>query len=208
MSKTSFSRKDHWESIYSKKQMEEVSWYQAIPKVSLDLFKKFKIPKDARILDVGGGDGYLVDRLIDLGYKNISVLDISEKALEKAKMRLGAKASKVTWIVSDITQFETDYSFDAWHDRAVFHFLTSPADVRQYVDLVTRSLSKNGWLFMGTFSTEGPTKCSGLDIQQYSEKSLTDLFKSGFVKKECFLQKHSTPFDSLQEFLFCSFQKK
>lgn len=208
MTGPSFNRKEHWENIYATKRMEEVSWYQKEPKVSLNFFEEYAIPKSAKILDVGGGDSFLVDHLLHLGYTDVSVLDISKKAIEKAKNRLGEKAAKVTWIVSDITNFNTTELYDVWHDRAVFHFLTKSSEVKKYVHLASSSLHKNGFLFMGTFSTDGPTKCSGIEIQQYSEKQLKSTLESRFILKKSFLQNHKTPFDTEQEFLFGLFQKK
>src|SRR6187402_3411524 len=123
-------RKNHWETVYETKTPEQVSWTQEIPKTSLDFINSFNPDKSARIIDIGGGDSNLVDFLLDQGFENISVLDISAKALEKAKLRLGEKAKKVNWIVSDITEFEPQTTFDIWHDRAAFHFLTEDSQIK------------------------------------------------------------------------------
>lgn len=188
--------------------MEEVSWYQARPEVSLKLFQKYKVPYEAKILDVGGGDSFLVDYLLELGYKNLTVVDISEKAIERAKNRLGSRAEDIEWVVSDIVDFTTENSYDVWHDRAAFHFLTTTEEVDRYKGLVEKHVREQGYFFIGTFSEQGPTKCSGIEIQQYSQSQLTALFMDKFDKMECFAQRHQTPFDTIQEFLFCVLQKR
>ncbi|WP_317171947.1 class I SAM-dependent methyltransferase [Empedobacter stercoris] len=162
--------------------------------------------KTAKIIDVGGGESKLVDFLLEEGYENISVLDISANALEKAKKRLGDKAEKVNWIVADITEFEPTEQYDVWHDRAVFHFLTEDNDIKKYQDLVSKAVK--GKMVIGTFSTNGPLKCSGLEIKQNDEISLTSTFAADFEKIECFTIDHITPFDTIQNFIFCSFNKK
>ena len=199
------NRKTHWETVYETKEPNQVSWTQEIPKTSLDFIKDFNLLKNAKIIDVGGGDSKLVDFLLDECYTNITVLDISAKALEKARMRLGKKAESVTWIVSDITEFEPTTKYDLWHDRAAFHFLTSKAEKKKYFEIVEKSVE--GYLILGTFSENGPKKCSGLDIQQYSEESLGSIFENGFQKLRCLTQDHQTPFETVQNFLFCSFKK-
>ena len=163
-------RKDHWENIYQTKQLKDVSWYQPVPQTSLDFLRQFNLPKTAKIIDVGGGDSLLVDYLLELGYTDISVLDISENALERAKERLGDKARLVKWIVSDISTFEPSEQYDFWHDRAVFHFLTKEQDIENYMTVLSKGIQMDGILVMGTFSESGPTKCSGIPIKQYSEK--------------------------------------
>lgn len=196
-------RKNHWETVYETKNPDQVSWTQETPQTSLDFINSFGLDKSAKIIDIGGGDSNLVDHLLAEGYENISVLDISSKALERAKKRLGEKADKVNWIVSDITEFEPEISFDVWHDRATFHFLTSEAQISKYIDTAKKSI--NDYLIIGTFSENGPEKCSGLTIQQYSEDSLTSKFQKGFKKINCINEVHTTPFDTTQNFLFCSF---
>lgn len=196
---------EHWNNVYANKSPDQVSWTQAIPQTSLDFIKSFNIDKHSRIIDVGGGDSRLVDYLLDAGYENITVLDISEKALEKAKNRLGERASKVHWIVSDVTKFNTDETFDVWHDRAAFHFLTTPDQVSAYMN-IARSCVK-GFMTIGTFSTSGPSKCSGLEIKQYDEQLLTKELSNGFDKIRCITEDHVTPFNTIQNFLFCSFRR-
>lgn len=200
------SQKNHWETVYETKEPSQVSWTQELPKTSLDFITSFDLPKNARIIDVGGGDSKLVDFLLEAGFTNITVLDISSKALERAKLRLGEKANKIEWIVSDITDFKPQRSFDLWHDRAAFHFLTSPEQKEKYLETIQNNV--NGYLVLGTFSENGPKKCSGLDIQQYSEASLSQLLEDDFEKIKCVTEDHTTPFNTTQNFLFCSFKKR
>jgi 2-polyprenyl-3-methyl-5-hydroxy-6-metoxy-1,4-benzoquinol methylase len=198
-------RKKHWETVYETKNPDEVSWTQEVPKTSLDFINAFGLSKSAKIIDIGGGDSKLVDHLLEQGYENLTVLDISEKALEKAKIRLGEQAKKINWVVSDITQYTPDTTFDVWHDRATFHFLTTPEQVSKYLEIAKKSVT--GYLIIGTFSESGPKKCSGLEIKQYSEETLTAELKDNFDKIRCTKEDHKTPFDTTQNFLFCSFKK-
>lgn len=149
-------RKKHWETVYETKNPDEVSWTQEIPKTSLAFIHSLGLDKSAKIIDIGGGDSKLVDFLLDQGFENITVLDISEKALEKAKIRLVEKAKKVTWIVSDILDFEPTETYDVWHDRAAFHFLTTDEEIEKYKSIVNKSV--DGFLIIGTFSENGPLK--------------------------------------------------
>lgn len=197
--------KDHWESVYENKNPDQVSWTQEIPEVSLTLIRECSFPKTAKIIDIGGGDSRLVDFLLEEGYKHITVLDISAKALEKAKQRLGQKADQVQWIVSDITSFEPKEVYDVWHDRAAFHFLTTEDQISRYVSITNEYVTKR--LIIGTFSLQGPKKCSGLDISQYDETGLSKVFETRFKKIKCFTTDHVTPFETLQNFQFCSFKK-
>lgn len=199
-------RKEHWEKIYTTKTPQEVSWTQAIPQASLDFIHSFGLDRSTSIIDIGGGDSLLVDFLLDEGYTNITVLDISSKALDRAKQRLGDRAQQVTWIVSDIIDFEPSTSYDIWHDRAVFHFLTESTEIEGYVSLVEKHVKQN--IIMGTFSENGPLKCSGLEITQYSQSELAELFSHGFDQLECKNIDHTTPFETTQNFTFCSFARK
>lgn len=203
-----FDPKKHWENIYQTKALTEVSWFQSTPETSLEYIKKFSLPLNAKIIDVGGGDSFLADNLLDLGFQDITVLDISEKALERAQKRLGERAAKVKWIVSDAATFEPTEKYDFWHDRAAFHFLNQPKDIENYVQTVQKNIRPNGYLVIGTFSEQGAKKCSGIEIKQYSETSLSALFESAFTKIDCQYLDHKTPFETLQNFVFCSFQLK
>jgi trans-aconitate methyltransferase len=195
----------HWDTVYKTKNPDQVSWTQEVPKTSLDFIHSFDLKKNAKIIDIGGGDSKLADHLLDEGFENITVLDISAQALEKAKQRLGDRAEKINWIVSDITEFKPDTIFDVWHDRATFHFLTTGNQVAKYLDTARNSVS--GFLAIGTFSDNGPEKCSGLPIKQYSEEKLTAELQNGFDKIKCITEDHKTPFDTTQNFLFCSFKR-
>ena len=197
--------KQHWETVYQTKQANEVSWTQEIPQTSLDFILSFNLPKSASIIDIGGGDSKLMDFLLDEGYENLTVLDISATALEKAKARLGERAEKVNWIVADITDFKPDKKYDIWHDRAAFHFLTENEQIEKYFNIVHAAVT--GFLLIGTFSEDGPKKCSGLEIKQYSGTSLENVFKRDFTKIACKTEDHITPFNTIQNFTFCSFKR-
>ncbi len=177
----------------------------AVPKTSLDFIHSFGVDKSAKIIDIGGGDSKLVDYLLDEGFENITVLDISKNALAKAKKRLGTKSKNIEWIVGDITKFKPTTSYDVWHDRATFHFLTTAEDIATYMDTARKAVV--GYLTIGTFSEKGPDKCSGLEIKKYSEEKLSVELQNGFDKIRCITEDHITPFDTRQHFLFCSFKR-
>ena len=201
------AHKDHWEKIYETKQPNEVSWTQEVPKTSLDFIHSFNLPKSARIIDIGGGDSKLVDFLLDEGFENITVLDISSKALERAKKRLEDRVNRVTWIIGDITEFSPETTYDLWHDRATFHFLTADAQIIRYLSIARKAVKPGGYVIIGTFSTNGPKRCSGLDIKRYSEETLTEQLNRGFEKVRCITEDHTTPFNTTQNFLFCGFRR-
>ena len=202
-----FNRKSHWEHIYSTKQLHEVSWFQPIPETSLNFIRELCPNKLAKIIDVGGGDSFLVDHLLELGYQDLSVLDISEAAITRAKHRLGEKAERVTWIVADIATFEPTAQYDLWHDRAAFHFLTNETEIKHYQEITRNHIVPNGHLVLGTFSAQGPKKCSGIDITQYTETTMSALFTERFEKVTCIYVNHPTPFNSMQHFIFCVFKR-
>lgn len=198
-------KKDHWEKVYQEKTSDQVSWTQEKPVISLEMIKESKIPKDAAIIDIGGGDSNLADFLLDEGYTNITVLDISDAAIDRLKKRLGSRSQQVKYIVSDVSEFVPEHPYDLWHDRATFHFLTKEEDKRYYINLVKNTV--NGGLAIGTFSEKGPDKCSGLPVQQYSDTSLVSVFSPEFTKVECRYQDHQTPFGTIQNFIFCYLKK-
>lgn len=202
-----FDRKNHWENIYHTKELNEVSWFQPTPQTSLDFFKQFHVPKTAKVIDIGGGDSFLVDHLLDMGYQDISVLDISMAAIERVKQRLGEKAKYVKWIVSDAVGFKPTEKYDFWHDRAAFHFLTDEQEISDYLKTAQQNINPTGILVIGTFSEQGPKKCSGIEIKQYSEMSMTERLKIFFEKVKCITVDHTTPFNTIQSFVFCSFRK-
>lgn len=198
------TKKEHWEKIYTEKTPEEVSWTQAVPEMSLKLLNHLHLPKDAAIIDIGGGESHLADHLLKAGFTDITVLDISENALKKTKNRLSKDADKIKWIVSDILTFTPERNYDCWHDRATFHFLVNDKDKAVYRNLVNTHV--NSFFILGTFSTTGPKKCSGLDICQYDEASMLQQFPS-FKKVECEEVTHITPFNTEQHFQFCVMNK-
>lgn len=202
-----FDRKKHWENIYTTKELKDVSWYQPTPSTSLDFLNQFNIGTTAKIIDVGGGDSFLVDNLLDMGYQDITVLDISGASLERAKKRLGNKASKVKWVVADAATFKPTEQYDFWHDRAAFHFLTQDQEINNYIETIRHHLKPTGILIIGTFSEQGPKKCSGIEIKQYSEITMTERLQKFFQKVKCITVDHKTPFDTIQNFIFCSFKK-
>ncbi|HEX3023614.1 MAG TPA: class I SAM-dependent methyltransferase [Chitinophagaceae bacterium] len=202
------TRKQHWENIYQTKELNEVSWYQPTPTTSLEFLQEFNIPATAKIIDIGGGDSFLADHLLALGYTDITVLDISEAALEKAKKRLGNNSAKIKWIVADAANFKPTEQYDFWHDRAAFHFLTQEEEIKNYINTISNAVKQNGIVVIGTFSENGPKKCSDIEIKQYNETSLTNLLKDSFEKINCINTDHKTPFDTVQNFIFCSFKKR
>jgi hypothetical protein len=199
------STKSHWEKIYSEKSPQEVSWTQEIPETSIEFFNEFKLSKTSPIIDIGGGESKFVDFLLAEGYQNISVLDISENALKRAKDRLGEKSINIEWIVCDINDFNPKKKYALWHDRAVFHFLTSNVEINRYVENVKQN-SEN--FIVGTFSTSGPKKCSGLEISQYDKNLLSKLFEESMTINKVEYINHITPFETTQNFIFCSFSAK
>lgn len=202
------NRKEHWEKIYGDKSPLQVSWYQPEPKVSLQLIKATGCQKDAAVIDVGGGASVLVDHLLDNGYSDISVLDLSGRALAIAKERLEAKSSSVDWIESDATEFNPPKVYDIWHDRAVFHFLTDATDRKRYIDTLSKSLRKGGHLIIATFAIGGPTKCSGLDIVQYDSDKIANELGNAFVLQSEEYEMHITPSGGEQKFVYFHFIKK
>lgn len=200
-------RKKHWDDLYLTKGFNQVSWYQPYPKTSINLISSLCKDKNKSIVDIGGGLSTLVNELLKLKFTSLTVLDISKNALEKAKQRLGANASYVQWIESDITQLETNRRFDIWHDRAVFHFLTKKKDIQAYVEKANHFIKPNGLLILSTFSLKGPKKCSGLPVQRYSPEGLTKIFHQRFRLLQGFEEEHLTPFQNSQNFIWCVFKK-
>ena len=199
------SKQSHWENIYIHKSPQEVSWTQGKPHLSLSWIESVALPKNAPIIDVGGGESHLVDYLIDMGHSDLTVLDISQAALKRAQDRLGPKARLVQWIQADITTFQPKKKYALWHDRAVFHFLTQKEDIKTYTDMVSAAVDQ--YLLMSTFSKEGPLKCSGLPITQYDAQSISGNFSEAFelIKKDH--EMHTTPFNSKQAFIYALFKK-
>ena len=193
--------KNHWENVYNTKKENQVSWFQSTPQKSIDLIKSINLDLKSNIIDVGAGDSRLVDNLISLGFKNITVLDISSKSIEKAKIRLGEKSELINWVESDINDFQSDAKYDLWHDRAAFHFLKSTENIKSYVNLVNKLINNKGYLILATFSKKGPLKCSGLEISQYESKGISELFEN-FNLNHSEIYIHKTPFNTNQEFIY------
>jgi SAM-dependent methyltransferase len=206
-----FDRKDHWEKVYSDRTSTEVSWYQQHPQQSLELIIATGVDTSARIIDIGGGASTLVDFLLDAGYKNISVLDISHGAIEQAKSRLGqytdGRADSVVWLEQDITGFTADEPFDVWHDRAVFHFLSSEDERSKYVNTMAGALKQGAHVIIATFGPDGPEKCSGLDVVRYSPETMSVVLGDSFQLVETREEEHITPSTGRQSFIYCRFKR-
>lgn len=200
-------KKSHWEDVYSKKQPSEVSWHQARPDFSLRLMAAAKLDKAAPIIDVGGGASTLVDCLLDDGYQNLSVLDISKQALLHAKSRLGSRAKEIKWLESDVTQFQPTQTYQFWHDRAVFHFLTDAEDRKKYLQVLAASLDSKAYVMLATFALDGHEKCSGLPVQRYSVDSLQQTLGSDYELVQTDQETHLTPGGNPQRFVYCLFKK-
>ena len=202
-----YNLKLHWEKIYDEKNEDEVSWFQKETNESLKMILSAGI-ENPKIIDVGSGRSKLLKNLIEIGYNRLTYLDISESALEKSKKFLGGQSNKVRWVNEDILNFKTDERFDIWHDRAVFHFLKEENHIKKYIDIVEKNISDGGHLIIGTFSENGPLKCSGLEVSRYSKKVIEKLFNKTFKLIDTFHFDHITPFNTTQNFLFSHFIKK
>lgn len=194
--------KDHWESIYAQKNPAEVSWNQSHPQYSLSLIGNSGIGTAAGIIDVGGGASTLVDQLLQAGYRDITVLDIARTAIERIQQRLGDLSQQITWVESDITDYSPGRTFDIWHDRAVFHFLTHDQDRDRYLNVLHNSLKPGGQVIIATFADNGPSQCNGLDIRRYNPGSLSLALGSQLHLVETLTEEHRTPDGGLQQFVY------
>ncbi len=196
-------RHAHWDEVYRTKSPEQVSWFQAEATLSLSLIGSLGLSHEAAILDVGAGASRLVDGLLDEGFHNLSVLDVSERGLTVARQRLGERAKHVQWITGDALSVDLPAAhYDLWHDRAAFHFLTDPADRARYVAQLRRALKPGGFVVLATFAEDGPTKCSGLEVQRYAPTQLAEVLGSGFTTVESDRELHTTPTGSSQAFTY------
>lgn len=196
--------KSHWDTVYTKKAPESVSWYRPHLETSLALIARAAPESSASIIDVGGGTSTLVDDLLARGYRNITILDVSQTAIDLARKRLGPAAARVHWLAADITEAQLEpLAYDVWHDRAVFHFLTAPAERLAYVRNVARSVKPGGNVIVSTFGPQGPTTCSGLDVLRYDAAGLHHEFGARFRLVESSAELHHTPFGTTQQFLYC-----
>ena len=202
---TDAGRKSHWETVYTTKAENEVSWFQEDPAPSLELIDLARPTPESAIVDIGGGASRLVDSLLARGFRQVTVLDISQAALEAAKARLGERAGRVQWVVADVTQWTPAQSFDIWHDRAAFHFLTDVANRSAYVARMKQAVMPGGHVIIATFAIDGPEKCSGLPVNRYDAASLARELGEGFELLDSRQHDHSTPWDSTQRFQFCIF---
>lgn len=201
-------RKQHWEQVYATKAPDSVSWFQEHAKHSLRIIQNTGLDKQAAIIDIGGGASTLVDDLLAEGYTDLTVLDLSATALAVARQRLGKSADSVHWLEGDITRIELPiHRFDIWHDRAVFHFLTDPADRRAYVEQVMRTVRPGGHVIVATFAEDGPEKCSGLPAMRYRPESLHAEFGDTFLLAGHEKESHQTPFGTVQQFVYCYCRK-
>ena len=200
-------RAAHWENVYSTKGEAEVSWFQDRPEPSLELISLVGAGADTAVVDIGGGASRLVDVLLAKGIKDITVLDLSAEALKVARLRLGASAESVHWIVGDATEWEPPQDYDIWHDRAAFHFLTEDRQQLAYLDRLARSLRIGGHVIIGTFAPDGPEKCSGLPVTRHSEETLAALLGDGFTLIDHRRHDHATPWGSTQRFQYSTFRR-
>jgi SAM-dependent methyltransferase len=203
----SFDRKSHWENIYTNKTPAEVSWYQLEPVVSLGLIALTGINHAGKIIDIGGGASLLVDKLLEQGFQDLTILDVSSKALDYAKKRLGNKARAVKWIEADITDFDFLEKYDLWHDRAVFHFLTDAHDRKKYIRNMNKALNSGGHVIIAAFAIDGPLKCSGLDVKRYNPEEMTNELGNSFEFIKSVDEVHMTPAGKEQKFTYCYFKK-
>jgi trans-aconitate methyltransferase len=200
-------RKLHWQQVYTDKAVHETSWHQANPAPSLNMIAAASRGRSTSLLDVGGGASLLVDRLLDLGFHDLTVLDIAGAALDQARRRLGPRAADVTWIEADVTQFEPARTWEVWHDRAAFHFLTEAADRKRYVAVLKRALADNGQAIIAAFAPDGPRRCSGLDVVRYDAASLAAELGQAFTLRDRRFDTHRTPAGREQRFGFYRFCK-
>lgn len=199
---------EHWDRIYQSKKPTQVSWYQEHARLSLEFIRRTEVDRQAQIIDVGGGTSPLVDDLLSDGFKHVTVLDISGEALRAAQDRLGERAREVTWIEADVTQAGLpEHTYDLWHDRATFHFLTNSDQRLKYVSMVRRALKPGGHVIVATFALDGPSECSGLNVMQYSPQSLHNEFDGGFELVDSARESHITPFGKEQRFIYCYCRK-
>jgi SAM-dependent methyltransferase len=205
--RTAVDRKRHWERVYTEKSAHETSWYQAVPTPSLQMIRHAADGATPSLIDVGGGASLLADVLLEQGFLDLTVLDISARALEQARLRLGPRADRIEWIEADVTEFVPGRSWEIWHDRAAFHFLIDPADRARYVDVLRRALVVGGQAIIAAFAPDGPQRCSGLEIVRYKAQTLAGELGPGFELEEERCEVHLTPAGSEQRFGFYRFRK-
>jgi SAM-dependent methyltransferase len=198
----------HWDGVYETKSDKDVSWFELSPTISLDLITRHADPAASSLIDIGGGASRLVDALLAAGMQDISVLDLSSVALDVSKARLGPAADKVEWIVDDVTRWRPEKTYDFWHDRAAFHFLTSQEDRDAYIERLRDAVRPGGHAIIATFAADGPEKCSGLPVQRYDPEDLAQLLGRSFRLVEKRRHVHTTPWGSKQAFQFSLLQRQ
>jgi SAM-dependent methyltransferase len=203
----SSDRQTHWENVYRTKSDREVSWFEHSPALSLDLIHATGAGHKAAIIDIGGGASRLVDALLDDGFEDVSVLDLSEAALATSQARLGARAAPVDWLLADVTVWEPPRAYDVWHDRAVFHFLTQPEDRAAYAACAFKGVRAGGHVIIGTFAPDGPERCSGLPVMRHDAASIGAVLGDAFTLVESRQHDHRTPAGAIQRFQFSRFKK-
>jgi trans-aconitate methyltransferase len=201
------ARQAHWENVYTTKGEKEVSWFQENPAPSLDLIALTGLSDDAAIIDIGGGASRLVDDLLTRKFRRLTVLDLSEAALAAARKRLGDRGAHVQWVIADVTKWEPTQTYDLWHDRAAFHFLTDQADQSAYVDRLKKALRPGGYVIIGTFAPDGPERCSGLPIMRHDATTLSAILGKDFVLIDSRRHDHVTPWGAVQRFQFSTFRR-
>jgi SAM-dependent methyltransferase len=200
-------RKMHWESVYDELASDALGWFQSVPRESLELLEELDPDRSAAILDVGGGDSRLVDCLLDREFRDVTILDLSARALERSRARLDERSQGVTWIEADVTRFRPDREYDIWHDRAVFHFLTKPEARAGYRRALLEALPSGGSLIIATFAANGPRSCSGLPVRRYSPESLAAELGEELELVDARAVVHATPSGGRQNFVFCRFRR-
>jgi ubiquinone/menaquinone biosynthesis C-methylase UbiE len=202
-----FNRQAHWQNVYKEKGENQVSWFQERPTISLELIEASGVEPNSAIIDIGGGASRLVDGLIEKGFRDLTVLDLSESAVSIAKMRLGRSAAAVKWIVADVTQWEPPSCYDLWHDRAAFHFLTEVSDRTAYIERLKKALRVGGHAIIGTFALDGPERCSGLPVVRYDAARLSVMLRPSFRLVDMHRHEHKTPWGAIQQFQFGVFRR-
>jgi len=202
-----FNRQAHWQRVYKEKGENQVSWFQERPNISLELIEAVRADPSSAMIDIGGGASRLVDALVEKSYRDLTVLDLSESAVSIAKMRLGERAAMVKWIVADVTRWEPPRSYDLWHDRAAFHFLTEASDRTAYIDRLTKAVRPGGHAIIGTFALDGPERCSGLPVVRYDAAQLSATLTPSFALVDMRRDDHKTPWGAIQHFQFSVFRR-
>lgn len=205
---STLERQAHWQNVYLSKGERDVSWFQESPAIFLDLIKATGVGPDASIIDIGGGASRLVDALLIDGFRALTVLDLSEKALAASRDRLGSRADQVTWIVADVTAWQPAKEYDVWHDRAAFHFLTEPSDRAKYAECMRKAVRPGGHVIIGTFALDGPERCSGLPVVRHGSGSIGEMLGRSFNFIETRRHDHQTPLGAIQHFQFSRFQRE